>query len=90
MATKVGLFEAKTHLSKILDRVEAGEEIVITRHGKPVAKIIKLDEGEARQQRLAEIFERMKELRKKTAGRATTEEIVEWIREGRRYESDLS
>ena len=33
----VGAFEAKTRLSELLDRVEEGEEIVITRHGKPVA-----------------------------------------------------
>ncbi len=35
----VGAFEAKTKLSALLDKVEAGEEVVITRHGKPVARI---------------------------------------------------
>lgn len=39
MAT-VGAFEAKTHLSQLLDRVERGEEIVITRHGTPVARLV--------------------------------------------------
>ncbi len=33
----VGAFEAKTHLSDLLDRVERGERFTITRHGKPVA-----------------------------------------------------
>ncbi|HLJ05195.1 MAG TPA: type II toxin-antitoxin system prevent-host-death family antitoxin, partial [Acetobacteraceae bacterium] len=33
----VGAYEAKTHLSELLDRVERGEQIVITRHGRPVA-----------------------------------------------------
>lgn len=33
----IGAFDAKTHLSALLDRVEAGETITITRHGKPVA-----------------------------------------------------
>jgi antitoxin (DNA-binding transcriptional repressor) of toxin-antitoxin stability system len=37
--TVVGTFEAKTKLSELLDRVERGEEFVITRHGKPVAKL---------------------------------------------------
>jgi prevent-host-death family protein len=37
--TIIGAFEAKTHLSKLLDRVEAGEEITITRNGKPVATL---------------------------------------------------
>ena len=36
---EVGVLEAKTHLSALLDAVEAGEVIVITRHGKPVAQI---------------------------------------------------
>ncbi|MBA3596486.1 MAG: type II toxin-antitoxin system prevent-host-death family antitoxin [Methylibium sp.] len=36
----IGLFEAKTHLSEVVARVEAGEEVVITRHNRPVAKIV--------------------------------------------------
>lgn len=36
----VGAFEAKTHLSALLERVERGEEIVITRHGRPVARLL--------------------------------------------------
>lgn len=36
----VNVHEAKTNLSKLLARVEAGEEIVIARAGKPVAKLI--------------------------------------------------
>lgn len=38
----VGLFEAKTHLSEYVSRAEAGEEVIITRHNKPVAKIVSL------------------------------------------------
>jgi prevent-host-death family protein len=37
MASSVGAFEAKTHLSKLLDRVSRGERITITKHGVPVA-----------------------------------------------------
>jgi prevent-host-death family protein len=36
----MGLFEAKTHLSELVARVEAGDEVVITRHNKPVARIV--------------------------------------------------
>jgi prevent-host-death family protein len=36
----VGAFEAKTHLSSLLERVERGEEVVITRHGKAVARLV--------------------------------------------------
>jgi len=36
----IGLFEAKTHLSELVARAERGEEVVITRHNKPVARIV--------------------------------------------------
>lgn len=36
----VGAFDAKTHLSSLLDKVEAGEEVLITRHGKAVARLV--------------------------------------------------
>jgi prevent-host-death family protein len=36
----VGAFEAKTHLSALLDRVARGEQIVITKHGRPVARLV--------------------------------------------------
>jgi prevent-host-death family protein len=42
----IGLFEAKTHLSELIARVQAGEEVVITRHNKPVAKLVPV-QGEA-------------------------------------------
>ena len=35
----VTLVEAKAHLSELLDRVETGEEVVITRYGRPVAHL---------------------------------------------------
>lgn len=36
----IGLFEAKTHLSELVARAERGEEVIITRHSKPVAKLV--------------------------------------------------
>jgi prevent-host-death family protein len=42
MAT-VGAFEAKTKFSALLERAERGEQIVITRRGKPVAKLVQFD-----------------------------------------------
>lgn len=35
----ISLAEAKAHLSQLIDKVESGEEIVITRHGRPVARV---------------------------------------------------
>jgi prevent-host-death family protein len=39
-ANTVGAYEAKTHLAELLERVESGEEITITRHGSPVARLV--------------------------------------------------
>ena len=36
----VNMHEAKTHLSRLVERVEAGEEIIIARNGSPVAKLV--------------------------------------------------
>ena len=38
--TKLRLHEAKTHLSKLLDRVAAGEEVIIAKAGVPVARLV--------------------------------------------------
>jgi prevent-host-death family protein len=37
---KVGAYEAKTQFSALLEKVERGEEVLITRHGKPVARLV--------------------------------------------------
>ena len=51
----IGLFEAKTHLSELIARAERGEEVVITRHNKPVAKLVPIGRplGDSAQRRLA-------------------------------------
>ncbi len=41
---QVNVHEAKTHLSKLLEDVEAGEEVVIARGGKPVARLVGIEE----------------------------------------------
>ncbi len=42
---EVGAFQAKNQLGALLDEVEHGEEIVITRHGKPVARLVPMEPG---------------------------------------------
>jgi prevent-host-death family protein len=42
MTKSVGVHEAKTHLSRLLDDVAAGEEVVITRRGEPAARLVAL------------------------------------------------
>jgi prevent-host-death family protein len=41
---EVNIHEAKTHLSRLLERVALGEEIIIAKAGKPVAKLVRLDD----------------------------------------------
>ena len=73
--------QAKAQFAELLDQVERGETVVITRHGKPIARLIR-EEDERRADALRAMAE-IKELRK-TAGRATIEEILAWRDEGRK------
>jgi prevent-host-death family protein len=57
---QVGAFEAKNTLGSLLDRVESGEEIVITRYGKPVARLVPNSDGQDQQQAQA-AFQRIRE-----------------------------
>ena len=77
---EVGTFEAKTHLSHLLDQVQRGETITITRHGKPVARLIPIA-GSSRDERRRAISE-LKELRAgQTLGGLSARELID---EGRR------
>jgi len=82
----VGMFEAKTNLSALVEEVEKGGSVIITRHGKPVAKLVRAqpeltpEEIERRRQAFREIRKRANELRINL----TPEEIKESINEGRR------
>lgn len=81
-ATHVPVAEAKAKFSEMLRRAGEGEEIVVTSHGRPVARIVPPEAPRpSREQWIADLME----LRKRTAGTATRDEIVQWIREGRRY-----
>lgn len=42
MSEKVNIYDAKTRLSQLVDRAEKGEEIVIARGGRPVARLVSL------------------------------------------------
>ena len=44
MAIRVGVHEAKTQLSKLLVRAENGEDVVIERNGKPVARLVRAED----------------------------------------------
>jgi prevent-host-death family protein len=81
----VGIFEAKTHLSGLLEEVEKGGEVIITRHGKPIAKLVQCvaqpdpDIVAKRRQAIAEI----REMARKRGQRIPIKTIKAWINEGR-------
>ncbi|HEY1935496.1 MAG TPA: type II toxin-antitoxin system prevent-host-death family antitoxin [Acetobacteraceae bacterium] len=74
----VNLAQAKSHLSELLDRVEAGEDIVITRHGKPVARVSAVAEPKRPLRSLAAFRARMPRWREPSATllRATRDEAL--------------
>jgi prevent-host-death family protein len=81
----VGIFEAKTHLSSLLEEVEKGAEIVITRHGKPVARLVRAEarlSPEAAEKRRKALKE-LRDIGRSLGINATHEEIKAWIEEGR-------
>lgn len=75
--------EAKTHFSSLLDAVERGETIAITRHGKIIAQLA--PRKDEQQEKVAQTFAKLDELRKSVRGKVTLEEILEWRHEGHKY-----
>jgi antitoxin (DNA-binding transcriptional repressor) of toxin-antitoxin stability system len=75
---EVGAFEAKTHLSQLLDKVEKGAVITITRRGRPVA-VIRRDETVAR----GAALEAVRELRNLHGSRLSPADIAALRDEGR-------
>ena len=78
----VGAYEAKTHLPQLLDRVARGEEIQITRNGRPVARLV--PEPAEDETDIRSVIAEIREFRKgRKLGDGVT--IRELIEEGRRY-----
>jgi len=77
----VGAYEAKTHLSELLEKVEAGEEITITKHGAPVANLVPVKKEVRPEERVAAI-DRIQKLA--TGLSLGALKVKDLIREGRR------
>ncbi len=71
----VGAFEAKTHFSALLARVELGETILITRRGKMVARFLPIEEPENNQKALNAV-QKLRALRQKVKKVSATD----WLR----------
>lgn len=93
--THIGSFEAKTHLPALLTRVEKGEEIIITRRGKAVARLSAFTPpttfDESRSKHIRKVVSNIKKLRKQVHARnkrlalppVTQAEIQSWRDKGR-------
>ncbi|MGE7370464.1 type II toxin-antitoxin system Phd/YefM family antitoxin [Neorhizobium sp. NPDC001467] len=79
MTTTIKISEAKTHLSDLLARVEAGEEFVIARGNDPIAHLTAVRKQTDMQLLLAEV-----RAARQKATTSTHEEILSWRDEGRR------
>jgi prevent-host-death family protein len=82
--TSVGAYQAKTHLPQLLDRVEHGETIVITRHGKPIAKLVPASAAKARPDVRQEV-EEMLDFRDKHGPKLKGLSVRQLVEEGQRY-----
>ena len=78
MADEIGAYEAKSRLSALLDRVARGEQVTITRHGVPIARLVPVGGTDAERRKRA--IERLKHFRK---GRSLGVPIKDLIEEGR-------
>jgi prevent-host-death family protein len=84
----VTAFEAKTRFGELLGRVAKGEEIIITRHEKPVARLI--PEGQPSQEEIQQAVTGLRDLRRQIATRVkrnitlTGQDVKAFIEEGRK------
>ncbi len=77
--TEIGAYEAKTHLSELLARVAKGEQIVITKHGSPIAYLMPAGQ---RKTEASEVIHEIKELRKGIQLKG--HRLKDLVKEGRR------
>ena len=78
----IGAYEAKTHLPRLLDRVARGESLIITRHGRPVARLVPVEhhDRESAGQAARRLVERRRRLKC-----ASLAELMDTIHEGHRF-----
>lgn len=78
----VGAYEAKTHLPRLLERVMRGESLTITRHGRPVARLVPVEDDD--RSRALRASRRILQRRTRLA-RLSLSELLDTIHEGHRF-----
>jgi prevent-host-death family protein len=79
----IGTFQAKTHFSQLLERVAKGEEITITKHDRPVARLIPAER--LSREHVATIFRQMDALRQSLPRSKDKTALKDLINHGRRF-----
>ena len=79
MPTDIGAYEAKTHLPALLERVARGERFTITKHGRPIARLVPVERSGPDRRR--EAIERLKVFRE---GQTLDVPVKQLINQGRR------
>ena len=82
MSQQIGAFEAKTRFSQIIAKAEHGEDFIVTKRGKPVAKIIPFEKKPEMTRK--EAIAKLMEMRKLYRGEPGSFNIREAIEDGRR------
>ena len=77
---EVGIYEAKTHLPRLITEVEQGQSVTITRHGKAVARLVPVS---SKKRNIDEVIADIREFRK--GNRLDGLKIRDLIEEGRRH-----
>ena len=81
--TFVGAFQAKTHFSQLLERVARGEEITITKHDRPVARLVPAERPSREQ--VVRLFRQMDALRQSLPRSKDKTSVKDLINQGRRF-----
>jgi prevent-host-death family protein len=79
----VGAFQAKTHFSQLLERVAKGEEITITKHDRPVARLVPAERPS--REHVASLFRQMDALRQSLPRSKDKTPLKDLIEHGRRF-----
>ncbi len=79
---KIGIFDARARLSELVGRVEAGEEVVLTRRGKPVVRLVRAEQEERVKARAAAV-KRIRALRENLNLKISDAEVRKAIVAGR-------
>lgn len=82
---EVGIFDARNALSALVELAEKGEEITITRHGKPVAKLVPPGRDEAQKARAREAVQAIREMREHVKPDPDGLTARDYVEMGRRY-----